>query len=82
MPKQARSRPKIKPNKFVLWIESKTGNLHGVYMKDLADLIGIDKSSFSSRMKTGKFDYLEIVKIFEFLNATNKECLEIMKGGE
>lgn len=82
MPKKARSRPDTKPNGLVLWIESRTGSRHGVYEKDLADLIGITRSSFSNRMKTGKFDYLEIVKIFEFLNATNKECLEIMKGGE
>lgn len=82
MPKQARSRPKIKPNNFVLWIESRTGKLHGVLYKDLADLLGITKASFSNRMQTGKFDYLEIVKIFEFMNATDRERLEVMKGGE
>lgn len=82
MPKQPRSKPKVKPNKFVLWIESRTGSRHGVYQKDLATLIGIDKSSFNNRMKTGKFNYLEIVKIFDFLEATDRERLEIMKGGE
>ena len=80
MPKQARSRPKIKPNNFVLWIESRTGKLHGVLYKDLADLLGITKASFSNRIQTGKFDYLEIVKIFEFMNATDRERLEVMKG--
>ena len=82
MPKKARSRPKIKPNKFVLWIESRTGTLHGVLYKDLAELLGITGASFSSRMKTGKFDYSEIVKIFDFLGATDRERLEVMKGGE
>ena len=82
MPKQERSRPKIKPNNFVLWIERKTGIRHDVYMKDLANLLGITGASFSNRMKTGKFDYLEIVKIFEFMNATDREILEVMKGGE
>ncbi len=82
MPKQARSRPKIKPNKFVLWIESKTGSLHGVYMKDLADLLGITGASFSNRMKTGRFFYSEILQIFDFLGATDRERLEVMKGGE
>ena len=82
MPKKARSRPKIKPNNFVLWIESRTGKLHGVLYKDLAELLGITSASFSSRMKTGKFDYSEIVKIFDFLNATDRERLEVMKGGE
>lgn len=80
MPKQARSRPKIKPNNFVLWIESRTGKLHGVLYKDLADLLGITKASFSNRIQTGKFDYLEIVKIFEFMNATDRERPEVMKG--
>lgn len=82
MPKQPRSKPKVKPNKFVLWVESRTGSLHGVYAKDLANLLGITGASFSNRMKTGKFDYAEIVKIFEFLNATDREIIEIMKGGE
>lgn len=81
MPKKARSRPEIKPNSLVLWIESRTGSRHGVYQKDLANLIGIDKSSFNNRMKKGKFDYMEIVKIFDFLEATDRERLEIMKGG-
>ena len=81
MQKKPRSRPEVKPNGFVLWIESRTGSRHGVYMKDLAELIGITKSAFNNRMKTGKFDYLEIVKIFDFLGATDKECLEVMKGG-
>lgn len=81
MPKQARSRPKTKPNGFVLWIESRTGSLHGVYQKELADLIGITRSAFSNRMKTGKFDYSEIVKIFDFFGATDRERLEVMKGG-
>ena len=82
MPKQARSRPKTKPNKFVLWLESRTGTLHGVLYKDLADVIGITGASFSTRMKTGKFDYSEMVKIFKFLEATDREILEIMKGDE
>ena len=82
MPKQARSRPEVKPNKFVLWVESRTGRMHGVYAKDLADLIGISGAAFSTRMQTGKFDYSEIVKIFDFLNATDRERLEVMKGGE
>ena len=82
MPKQARSRPEVKPNKFVLWIESRTGTLHGVYRKDLADLIGITGASFSNRMKIGKFTYSEMVKIFKFLEATDREILEVMKGDE
>lgn len=82
MPKKPRSRPEVKPNSFVLWIESKTGRRHGVYMKDVAKAIGITGASFSSRMKEGKFDYLEIVKIFDFLGATDRERLEVMKGGE
>lgn len=84
MPKKARSRPEAekKSNKLSLWIESKTGSLHGVYRKDLAELIGITGSAFSIRMKEGKFDYSEIVKIFDFLGATEKERSEVMKGGE
>lgn len=81
MPKKARSRPETKPNFFALWIESKTGRLHGVYGKDVADLIGITGSAFSTRMKTGEFSYSEILKIFDFLGATDKERLEVMKGG-
>lgn len=82
MPKKARSRPEVKPNKFVKWIESKTGRFHGVYMKDVADVIGITGAAFSIRMKEGKFDYSEIVKIFDFLGATEKERSEVMKGGK
>lgn len=81
MPKQARSKPKAKPNGFVLWIESKTGNRHGVYMKELADTLGITAAAFSCRMKTGRFDYMEILKIFDYLKATDRERLEVMKGG-
>lgn len=80
MPKKARSRPEKKPNTFVLWIESRTGKRHGIMQKDLAEAIGLSPPAFSIRMKNGKFDYCEIVKIFEYLKATNAERLEIMKG--
>ncbi len=80
MPKKARSRPEKKPNEFVLWVESRMGNRHGIMQKDLADVIGISASAFSVRMKNGKFDYEEIVKIFDYLKATDNERLRVMKG--
>ncbi len=81
MPKKARSRPEKKPNALVLWIESRTGKRHGVAQKDLAEAIGLSPPAFSLRMKNGKFDYVEIVKIFDYLNATDTERLIVTKGG-
>lgn len=80
MPKMARSRPEKKPNAFVLWIESRTGKRHGVMQKDIAEAIGLSQPAFSIRMKSGKFDYMEIVKIFDYLNATDTERLVVTKG--
>lgn len=82
MPKKARSRPAMKPNAFVLWIESRTGKRHGVTQKELAEEIGLSPPAFSIRMKNGKFDYSEIVKIFDYLNATDTERLIVTKGGK
>ncbi len=80
MPKKARSRPEKQPNALVLWIESRTGKRHGVMQKELAEAIGLSPPAFSIRMKSGKFDYLEIVKIFDYLNATDTERLIVTKG--
>lgn len=80
MPKKARSRPEKKPNTFVLWIESRTGKRHGVIQKELAEAIGLSPPAFSMRMKSGKFNYEEIVEIFEYLNATDTERLIVTKG--
>lgn len=80
MPKKARSRPEVKYNSFVLWIESHVGEKHGVFKKDVAKKIGLTPGAFSIRMKNGKFDYAEMVKIFDFFRATDDEILSIMKG--
>lgn len=80
MPKRARSRLEKEPNTFVLWIESRTGKRHGVMQKELAELIGLSPPAFSMRMKNGKFDYAEMVKIFDYLNAMDGERLRVMKG--
>lgn len=82
MPKKARSRPVKQPNALVLWIESRTGKRHGVMQKDVAEAIGLSPPAFSIRMEKGKFDYTEMVKIFDYLNATDTERLIVMKGGK
>lgn len=81
MPKRARNRPDKNPNALVLWIESRTGKQHGVMQKDLAEAIGLSPPAFSIRMKNGRFDYSEIVKIFDYLDATDTERLIVTKGG-
>lgn len=81
MPKKARSRPETKYNDFVLWIESRVGEKHGVYKRDVAEQIGLTSGAFSIRLKNGKFDYLEMIKIFKFLKATDAEILQLMKKG-
>lgn len=84
MPKKARSRPEVKkkPNGFVRYIMSKTDVSIGFQKKDLAAVIGITPAAFTARMKTGKFSLEEMLKIFELTGATDKERLEVMKGGK
>lgn len=79
MPKKARSRPVKKPNGFVLWLEGQVGKRHGIWYKDLAVVIGIKPAAFTRRMDSGKFDYSEMVKIFDFLGATDEDILNLMK---
>lgn len=80
MPRMARSRPEKKANALVLWIESKTGKRHGVMQKELAEAIGLSPPAFSVRMRTGKFDFGEMVIIFDYLKATDTERIKITKG--
>lgn len=79
MPKKARSRPVKKPNSFVLWLDTQVGQRRGIWYKDLATVIGLKPAAFTQRMKSGKFDYLDMVKIFEFLNASDEDILRLMK---
>ena len=79
MPRKARSRPEEKPNQFVLWIEGHVGRRHGVWYKDIAEQIGIKPAAFTRRMESGHFDCLEMVKIFDFLGATNEEIIGLMR---
>ncbi len=79
MPKKARSRPEVEPNKFVLFVESRTGSRHGIYQKDLAAALGLSESSFSVRMKSGHFRFEEIQALFGILGATKEDIWNVMK---
>lgn len=79
MPKKARSRPTKKANPFVLWLESQVGKRHGVRYMDLAEEIGIKPASLTKRMRSGKFDYLEMTKLFKYLKATDEDIIRLMR---
>lgn len=79
MPKKARSRPVKKPNSFVLWIDTQVGQRRGIWYKDLAAVIDLKPAAFTQRMKSGKFDYSEMVKIFNFLGTSDEDILKLMK---
>lgn len=79
MPKKPRSRPIKEVNPFVLWLEGQVGKRHGVRCMDLAELLGIKPASFTKRMSSGKFDYLEMVKLFKYLKATDEDIIRLMR---
>ena len=47
---------------------------------DLGNALGITQQAFSHRMEGAKFELLDLVKLFEELEATDEEILRIMKS--
>jgi hypothetical protein len=46
---------------------------------DLGELLNMTQQAFSSRMARRNFTYLQVVKLLEFLQATDEEMLRLMK---
>ena len=45
----------------------------------MGEVIGMQQASFGSRLRAGNFNYIQLVKIFSELNATDEEILKLMK---
>lgn len=45
----------------------------------MGEVIGMQQASFGARLRAGNFDYMQLVKIFRELNATDEEILRVMK---
>lgn len=45
---------------------------------ELGNLIGITGQAFGSRLKQAKFEYIQLIKIFQRLDFTQEEIVKIM----
>lgn len=51
----------------------------GLHQKDLADKLGISNSALCARMRSGFFEYKDLLTIFKYLDASDAEILRLMK---
>ncbi len=45
----------------------------------MGEVIGIQQASFGARLRAGNFNYIQLVKIFSELNASDEEILRLMR---
>ena len=83
MPRIAAKKKEYMVNDFFKWIKRKLGETD-TRQVEIADKLGISQSAFSTRMKKkegrGKaFSLIDILTLFEELEATPEEILQLMK---
>ena len=78
MPRVAIRKKEYKASDLSKWIAAKMYETK-LRQKQLADLIGISQPAFSHRLEKGQFDYKELLILFEKLEATDEEIVNLMK---
>lgn len=78
MPRVSIKKKEYMANDLVKWINRRRADLN-LRQRDLAELLGISQPALSNRLEKGLFDYMDMIKIFKVLNATDEEILKIMK---
>ena len=78
MPRVAINRKKYMVTDLRKWI---VGQMHvmNVNQEEMGEVIGVNQSGFSKRLKQGKFTYAELISILKHLEATDEEILRLMK---
>lgn len=81
MPRVAINKEKYMEADAVAFIEGKTRESRQTD-KDIAEAIGLSAPSYCIRKRDGhmKFGYLELVKMFQKLNLTDEEVVNLMRG--
>lgn len=70
---------KSKPSNIAKFIRIKLIE-KGEIQENIAYLLNLSKSTVSYKMKNSAFTYLELVKIFKYLGATDEEIAKAMRG--
>lgn len=78
MPRVSSKKKEYMASDLTQWI---IGRLYikNLYQKDLAEKLGITKSALSIRMKNGFWQYKDLLTIFSYLEASDKEIIQLMK---
>ena len=78
MPRVSAKKKEYMASDLTQWIIGRlyVKNLH---QKDLAEKLGITKSALSLRMRSGFFEYKDLLTIFSYLDASNEEIIKLMK---
>lgn len=78
MPRVQINRKKYMVTDLRRWIIGQMRVMH-VNQEEMGKVIGVNQSGFSKRLSKGKFDHVELISIFERLEATDEEILRLMK---
>lgn len=78
MPRVSSKKKEYMASDLTQWIVGRlyVKNLH---QKDLAEKLGITKSALSLRMRSGFFEYKDLLTIFSYLDASDGEIIKLMK---
>lgn len=76
MPRVSINKKEYMKRDLVAWI---VGKMYGRYTQtDLARKLDISQPALSHKLKTGRFDFSELVIIFDFLEATPEEKVRLL----
>lgn len=78
MPRVALKRQEYKVGNFSEWLVEKM-HTKKLTQTDMGKLLGITQPAFQNRLKKGLFSYSEMLIIFETLEASDTEILNLMK---
>lgn len=78
MPRVAIKKKEYMISDLSQWIVGQMYAKH-IRQEEMAGMIGINQSSFSKRLKQGKFSYGDLLSILKHLEATDEEILRLMK---
>lgn len=78
MPRVAIKKKEYMVTDLIKWIVGQMHVLH-INQEEMGEVIGVNQSGFSKRLKQGKFTYAELISILKHLQATDEEILRLMK---
>lgn len=78
MPRVLINKPKYMVSDFTAWVIGRM-KIIGVTQTDLANEFKVTQPAISQKIKNASFDYKELIKLFQILQADETDITRLMK---